>query len=217
MTDKLYPLHTGEKRRLVDMSDGSHAEQVVAHPPVDLLTDGGDGPNRRIRVDDGEADFFAGRKFRTYLSAVIPTAGPSVQARFTCAVNFILTLQDLGLTQGALRFQAFRGDLTPIIPSGSWTARPITGVNRMSEIPQPPYVSQASFEYGGNFTGGDEVDLIEVRTSAQNASAQNVEGKTTERALPAGTYYFRFSTLTGGLVVNDAAQMKYAIEWMERA
>lgn len=30
MTDKLYPLHTGEKRRLVDMRDGTHAEQLAS-------------------------------------------------------------------------------------------------------------------------------------------------------------------------------------------
>lgn len=203
-------------KKFVDMGDGTWAERMEAHPPFDLLTDGGTGPNRRFRVDDGEADFFGGRKFRTYLPLVIPTIGPSVQARFTCSTNFILTLQELTLTQGAIEFMAYRSDLTPVVPSGSWTARPIVAVNRMSEVPTPVYTTAATFEYGGTFTGGDEVDLIQVRTSAQNASAQNVEAKIAERGLSAGTYYLRFATLTGGLGVNDAAQLVYRIEWMER-
>lgn len=218
MSDLIHPYDKGRfiNLKFADMQDGTHAEQVVAAPPLDLLTDGGIGPNRRLRVDDGEADFFAGRKFRSYLPLVIPVAGPTVQARFTCAHNFILTLQELTLTQGAIQLQAYRTDGTPVVPSGSWTARPIVGVNRMSSIPQPPYVTTATFEYGGNFTGGDEVDLVQVRTTAQNVSAQNVEAKIEERGLAAGTYYLRFSTLAGGLAVNDAAQLIYRIEWMER-
>lgn len=34
--------------------------------PLDLMTDGGDGQNRRLRVDDGQTGFFAGREFRMY-------------------------------------------------------------------------------------------------------------------------------------------------------
>lgn len=166
----------------------------------------------RIRVDPGQTGFFEGRIFRAYKEAVVPVAGPSVSIRFTSPSDFILWSQSLELTQGALRFEVFTG----ATPSGVWTDIPVIGVNRMAGVPQPPYASQVSIQTGGEFTGGNAVDLLLVRTSSQNASAQNAGGSFTERGLPAGSYYLRFSTLTGGLNVNDAAQMIYSIVWEER-
>ena len=186
---------------------------VTKSLPLRLLTDRG-GPSQRLRVDDGSTGFFAGRVFRSYLEQVIPTAGPAVSARFTSPIDFILLSQQLVLTQGALRCEVFTGTITP---SGVWTSLPIIGVNRMAERPQPYYSPQCTAEFGGSFTGGTAVDLILLRSSAQNASAQNVSGAIPDgRGLPAGTYYIRFSTLAGGLTVNDAAQMVYSIEWEER-
>lgn len=182
--------------------------------PDVLITGGGeDGIAPRIRVDEGQTGFFAGRFFRAYKEAVIPTAGPALSMRFTSPVNFILWAQSLTLTQGAIRLEVFTGTITP---SGVWTSEPVIGVNRMSEVPTPVYTAQATVESGGSFTGGTAVDLLMIRTSAQNASAQNAGGGFTERGLPAGTYYIRLSTLAGGLVVNDAAQLVYAITWEER-
>jgi len=184
---------------------------LVDFPKI-IVTDKA-GPSQRIRVDDGSTGFFAGRVFRSYLESVIPTAGPAVSARFTSPVDFILLSQTLTLTQGAVRAEIFTG----ATPSGSWTSLPVIGVNRMSERPQPFYTPQVTVDTGGSFTGGTAVDLILVRTSAQNAQASNVSGILPDgRGLPAGTYYIRFSTLTGGLTVNDAAQLVYAIEWEER-
>lgn len=100
--------------------------------------------------------------------------------------------------------------------SGTWTDRPIIGVNRMMEVPQPPYSAQVTFQTGGSFTGGTEVDLMHVRAASANNSAANVGGSMSERGLPAGTYYIHISTLTGGLTVNDAAQLIYSLIWEER-
>ena len=86
----------------------------------------------------------------------------------------------------------------------------------MAERPQPPYVSQATLETGGNFTGGTEVDLIKVRAAAANNGAQNIGVEASERGLPAGVYHGRFQTLTGGVTVNDAAQLLYSLLWEER-
>jgi len=162
---------------------------------------------------DEKAGFFAGRLFRTYLEAVIPTAGPPVSFRFTSPVDFILWEQSLSLTQGAVRFEVFIG----ATPAGSWTALPSIGVNRMQERPTPNYTPQVVVETGGTFTGGTAVDLILLRTASTNGQALNVVATMTERGLPAGTYYGRFSTLTGGITVNDAAQMLYTLRWEERA
>jgi len=202
-------LWSGVKKRLVDMLDGTHAERVISQPPAFLLA-GTD--KQRLRVDPGQTGFFEGRFFRAYIEAVIPVAGPTLQFRFTSPVNFILWSQVMELTQGALELRVYTGATT----SGTWTPRPIIGVNRMSEIPQPPYTAQVAVETGGNFTGGTEVDLLKIRTSSANNSAQNVGREASERGLPAGVYHGRFSTLTGGLTVNDAAQLLYAISWEER-
>lgn len=184
----------------------------TAAPPSDIMTDGGFGQNRRLRVDPGQTGFFAGKFFRAYIESVIPTAGPSFQFRFTSPIDFVLWSQVLELTQGALELRIYTGATS----SGSWTSRPVIGVNRMAERPQPPYASQVTLETGGNFTGGTEVDLIKVRAAAANSGAQNVEVQASERGLPAGVYHGRFQTLTGGVTVNDAAQLLYSLLWEER-
>jgi hypothetical protein len=146
---------------------------------------------------------------------VIPVAGPAVSFRFTSPIDFILWSQVLTLTQGALRFEVFTGAVTP---SGTWTFLPIIGVNRMAERPAPNYAPQVTIESGGAFTGGTPVDLMLIRSSVNqgNSSSQNAGGETSERGLPAGVYYGRFSTLTGGVTVTDAAQMIYSLQWEER-
>lgn len=181
--------------------------------PADLVTDK-DGASRRLRVDPGQTGFFAGRMFRTFTEQVIPVAGPSVQFRFVSPVDFILWSQILTLTQGAIRLQVFTG----ATPSGSWTALPIVGINRMAERPQPYYASQITVETGGDFTGGTELDRMIVRAASNlgNQGSQNVGGEVSERGIPAGTYYGRLSTLTGGVAVTDAAQLLYTLSWEER-
>ena len=184
---------------------------------IPLLTDD-QGPAQRLRVDPGQTGFFAGRMFRSYLEQVIPVAGPAVSARFTSPVDFILWQQTISLTQGALRLEVFTG----ATPSGVWTALPVIGVNRMAERPLyggSYYTPLATAEFGGSFTGGTAVDLILTRSSANQGliSSSNVGSEqSSERGLPAGTYYIRFSTLTGGVAVSDDAQMVYAITWEER-
>ena len=202
---------------MVGLSGGSSpsvsvVENATANPSSDLLTDGGFGASRRIRVDPGQTGFFAGRFFRSYIDTLIPTAGPSVQFRFTSPIDFILWLQSLELTQGAVELRVYTG----AAGSGTWTQRPVIGVNRMAQRPQPYYAAQCTLETGGNFTGGTEVDVLKVRTSAANNTAQNVGDSWTERGLPAGTYYGRLQTLAGGLNVNDPAQLIYALTWEER-
>lgn len=179
--------------------------------PADVWTQDVEG-FRRLRVDPGQTGFFSGKFFRSYIEAIIPVAGPSVQFRFTSPIDFILWSQVLEITQGALEFRVFTGATS----TGSWTARPVIGVNRMSSRQTPFYSNQVTLETGGNFTGGTEVDLLKVRASSANNSASNVGIEASERGLPAGTYHARFQTLTGGVTVNDAAQLLYTLIWEER-
>lgn len=192
--------------------DDVNAPVVIAHPPLDLLTDGGIGASRRVRVDPGQTGFFNGKMFRSYIETTVPVAGPSLYFRFTSPIDFILWNQELVLCQGAINMKVYTG----ATPSGTWTQRPVIGVNRMNSRPSPYYTSVCALETGGTFTGGTEVDSISIRTAAQNNSAQNVGGSFTERGLPLGAYYGVISTLTGGLAVNDAAQFIYRVQWEER-
>lgn len=179
-----------------------------------LMTDK-NGPSARLRVDPGQTGFFAGRMFRSYTEQVIPVAGPSVQFKFVSPIDFILWEQELTLTQGALRFEAFTG----ATDSGGWTTSlPIIGVNRMSERPTPFYASQITIQTGGNFTGGTQVDemIVKCGSNQGNQASQNAGDTSSERGLPAGTYFGRFSTLTGGIAPTDAAQMLYTLLWEER-
>lgn len=172
------------------------------------------GASQRLRVDPGQTGFFAGRMFRSFVQLVIPVAGPSVQFRFTAPVDFILWEQKLVLTQGAVQLQIFTGST----PSGVWTPLPVIGVNRMAERPQPYYEPQITIDTGGDFTGGTLLDPMIVRASSNlgNQGSQNVGGETTERGIPASTYYGRISTLTGGIAPVDAAQLIYSLTWEER-
>lgn len=158
-----------------------------------------------------DAPFEEGRKLRSYLSRVIPVAGPAVSARYVAAVDFTLDVQQIFLTQGALQLQVFIGATT----GGAWTPLTPIGLNRSTFAPQPLYNAQNALQYGGSFTGGTKVELLQVRAASQNASATTVKGGTTQRRLPPGTYHMLFQTLPGGLSPNDAAQMIYNLEWTE--
>lgn len=227
ITDYIRRIFGGPSRFEKYMGDGTHATRVLAQPPAELVQDGRllvdaetnfppeliTGTTKpRLRVDPGQTGFFEGRMFRAFFGGVIPTAGPSVQFRFTSPVNFILWLQQLELTQGALQLEVYTGATS----SGTWTAVPIIGLNRMTEVPLPTYASQVTIETGGNFTGGTRVDLLQVRTAAANNTASNVGQEFTERGLPAAVFHGRLSTLAGGLTVNDAAQYVYRLQWEER-
>lgn len=181
--------------------------------PKVLLTDRA-GVSQRIRVDPGQTGFFAGRMFRSYTEQIIPVAGPSVQFRFTAPIDFILWSQVLTLTQGAIRLEIYTG----ATPSGVWTPLPVFGINRMSERPSPFYTSLCTVDVGGDFSGGTEVDRVIVRASSNvgNQGSQNVGGEVSERGLPAGVYFGRLSTLTGGVAPVDAAQLIYSLSWEER-
>lgn len=199
----------GVIRRFRDMGDGTFAEVLML--PGALLTGTPGTAEQRLQVDEGQTGFFERRMFRTYVELNIPTAGPSVQLRFTAPINFILWEQTLQLDQGALRLEVFTGATS----TGVWTPLPVIGQNRMTEAPL--YNPQCVPETGGNFTGGVPVDLLRIRTAAINNQATNVgDTAASERGLPGTVFHARLSTLAGGLPVNDTAQGTFRIRWEER-
>lgn len=193
--DYIRKLFGGPYRKETDMRDTTHAERVIAHPPFDLLTDGGDGPNRRLRVDIGQTGFFAGREFRTFREFNI-AAGQTLVIRVVVPINAILAEQAVELDSGSLRITNASGGT----PGGSFVETlPVIGKNNMSERPLPFYVPQLAFSAGGTHTGGFIFDIhrvVAATATAQQSTVGNIVGD--ERGVAAGTYYVRYENFGSG-------------------
>lgn len=175
--------------------------------PADAYTSDTEG-YRRLRVDTGQTGFFEGREFRTFYELNIP-ATSSVYIRLTSPIDFVLFEQSLTLDAGSVRFTA----LLNATPSGTYsTALPVIGKNRMSTRKQPFYNPQITVATGGTASGGTVVELFRVVAANATAQQQTVLGaSSTERGLPAGTYYIRLENIG-----NSAATGVYTLIWEER-
>lgn len=195
--------------KMTDRADGTHAERVEAYPPKKLLTDN-DGPSARMRVDQGQTSFFAGKEFRTFIRLNL-AQGSSLYMRFTCPVNFILHDERLVINSGEADHTAYRV-VTNV--AGTWASRPVIGRNIMTERPAPYYAAQAVLEYGGSFTenAADEVGPPMIpKTSGATAQQSTVpSGNSRERGLAPGTYYLKLTAVSGPLVGV------YYLDWEER-
>lgn len=159
--------------------------------PEDLLTDGGDGPNRRVRVDVAQTGFFAGREFRTFYEWLTPTTETRV-IKAVVPMNIILfELGMVPLLEGEMRIETLIGGTE----GGTFgTPLPIFPTNTMSEKPQPPYVNQVLLTTGGTLTGGTLLDSLAGKTSDNANFASSVgAGQGAERGVAANTYYFRIT------------------------
>lgn len=186
-------------------TSSSTFERVDLSP--DLYTSDREG-FRRLRVDTGQTGFFEGREFRTFFELNIPTS-TSVYLRFTSPIDFIIFEQSLTLDSGSVRFTA----LTGATPGGTYsTSLPVIGKNRMTTRKTPFYSPQITIETGGTATGGTIVELFRVTAANATAQQQTVLGAaSTERGLPAGTYYLRLENIG-----NSAAIGVYSLIWEER-
>lgn len=177
-------------------------------PTEDLLTDGGSGPDRRLRVDVGQTGFFAGREFRTFRELNI-TTGTTLVIKAVVPVNVILFGLTLDIISGSVRQETVAGGTE----GGSFSETlPIFGRNNMSERPTPFYTPQVVLTAGGTHTGGTTLDVIRLQTSnigAQSSSVGSVEGD--ERGVAIGTYYFRL-TASGA----DPTVGVFKARWEER-
>lgn len=184
---------------------------------MNVTSDLGSGFDRQ-RVDVGQTGFFEGREFRSYFefSADAGTSlavGATRYFRFTCPVDFILQGQTVEVDKGGVRLRAFIN----ATGSGVWTTVPIVAKNRSParrQFKTGYYVGQATFDTGGSFTGGTEVDVLRARTASQTVAAANVGASQDDvRYLPAGTYYLIMQPLVG---VNDTSEGIYSLSWEER-
>jgi hypothetical protein len=196
MADLLYLFNRGKGliKRWVDMLDGTWSEQVLAHPPFDLLTDGGTGPNRRIRVDVGQTGFFGGREFRTFRRLNI-TAGTSVVVKAVVPVDIVLFGLEANIYQGLLDIETVVGGTE----GGTFSETlPIFPRNTMSERPAPLYTPVVTLAAGGTHTGGTVLDPLIVKAADNSNFAASVGlASSDERGVGAGTYYFRLSAVSG--------------------
>jgi hypothetical protein len=152
--------------------------------PLDLLTDGGTGPNRRLRVDEGQTGFFAGREFRTYFEFTANTV-----FKIVVPINTVLWFLGITLLEGECRLETVAGGTE----GGTFsTILPIFGRNNMTERPMPYYTPQVTLAAGGTHTGGTVLDVLVNKTSDNSNFAASV-GATTddERGVGPNTYYFR--------------------------
>lgn len=189
---------------LVDIRSG-HYGKVDLSP--DLYTSGVEG-FRRLRVDSGQTGFFEGREFRTFLELNIPS-GQSLYVKVVSPIDFILFEQSVTLDAGSVRFTVQTG----ATPAGSFaTTLPVIGKNRMAARKTPYYTPVVTLTSGGTASGGTIVELFRVVAATSNAQQQTVLGAaSTERGLPAGTYYLRFENIG-----NGAATGSYSLIWEER-
>lgn len=211
MADKYYQT-TAEsenlKRTLVDMLDGSHEERVIAVPPYDLLTDGGDGEYRRLRVDVGQTGFFAGREFRTLHEIAIATGATEV-IKVVSNVDTIVQMFSAEIISAKLRVELRVGGTE----GGTFSnALPIFKTNTMTTASS--YTSNVTMAYGGTHTGGTLVDLLLLKSGDGTSQSKDVVSSASE-ALPqgfsAGTFYIKLIN-TDGSTANGI----FKARWEER-
>lgn len=186
--------------------NGSIYNGTVVEPSPDLMTDGGYGESRRLRVDNGQTGFFAGREFRSFYEFSIPT-GQSIVIKFSSPVDFVLFQQSLSVDAGGVKYTAEVSGTA----GGTFTPMPVVGKNRMAQRPTPYYEAVATIGQGGTFSGGTILDLARVVTAGATAQQITVGMTSDERGLPAGDYYIRLAALG-----NGTATGVYSLFWEER-
>lgn len=193
-------------RQYVDMGDGTHAEQVLAHPPLNLLTDEGTGSNRRMKVEPWATGFWTGHEFRSFMELDI-AAGTTQVIRLITPINVVMTQFEVLIEGGHLHVETYLSDGTP---GGSFnTSLPIIPVNGMTDAPE--YSAQLALATGGTYTGGTLIDFFSVKTATQShsaASITNVLGS--QRGAAPGTYYFKLISVADQILGSIRAR------WEER-
>ena len=200
MADKFARVFGSFLRRIIDMGDGTWSERVVAAPPFDLLTDGGDGPVRRLRVDTGQTGFFGRRMWAINyeFASTNPIAATPLVFRVIIPVNFIIHAHTLTLDQGGATLRTYAAAQGVEGGTFSNTHTPVSE-NSMTE--QAAYAFQSQIASGGTFTpnvGQVPLTPLRVRTAGATAQQSSVGGEAvSEKGRAAGTYYAVIARMTG--------------------
>ena len=198
MADHLFTIAGRFLKRFVDVGDGSHAEEVLAKPPLKLLTDG-DGPAARLRVDVGQTGFFARRMWSLNyeFGSANPIAGTPLVFKFIIPVNFIVHAHSLTVDSGGVALRTYRA--AQGVAGGVFgTAYAPESENEMTEATE--YVFQTQISSGGTFTPNAlqrPLTPLRVRTSGATAQASSVGGSTvSEKARAPGEFYAVLARMT---------------------
>lgn len=186
----------------------------TATPPLDLLTDKGDGPNRRYRVDVGQTGFFAGREFRVLRefstiagadAGVIPT-GQSVLIRSVVPINAILMSLHWRADLGHGRVSTWRGGAPTIGGLAATFPNVMTAIpaNVMTEVPAPAYspqiVTAASNASATVVMAGSvrlDVERLKIATATGQATTAEAADDD-QRGVNAATYYIWVQNIGSG-------------------
>lgn len=216
MVDKLVALHTGEKQKLVDMGDGTHAERVVAVPPDKLIAGGGiNGVAPRIRTEPGEHSFFEKLQFRTF-KEFDAAAGTSIGAGTTYVIKAVVPVDVilLGIDLTADNGQGKIETVAAGTAGGTFSETlPIFNQNNMvNEGPFPIPLPQVVLTAGGTHTGGTRIDVVRIKVATASGQASSVDAaQGTQRGVAPATYHIR--------VVNTGAGALEGVlhaSWEER-
>lgn len=162
-------------------------------PARALITDGGIGPNQRVRVDVAQTGFFQGRHFRTFKEWQV-AATEVYTVRAAVPIDIILFELSMEITAGEVRLETLAAgtqagtfsEVLPVFPGNTMLSRPL-----------PYYAPVVVLAAGGTHTGGTLLDVLHVKAADNSNFAASVgSGAGAERGVGPGTYYFRL-TLTG--------------------
>lgn len=179
---------------------------LVRHLTEDLLTGSKDRiGTKRIKVDQGQTGFFERREFRISIELNVAVGTPLV-LKFSSPVNFILWEQSLSVDANMIKFEAVLGGTTGgafDTPVQAW------GKNRMTI--EPEYIGEVTISSGGSITGGQVAEVLRVKSAGATGQQTSVGGNiASERGLPPGDYYLRF-TAEGGTATGT-----FALVWEGR-
>lgn len=203
--NKPFPFWQGLRKLLVDRQDGTFAERVEAYPPAKLMTDG-DGDYARIRVDNGQTGFFAGREGRTLYEFSIATGATQV-IKVVTPTDAIVQMFGASLDVAELRVELVSGGTE----GGTFgTALPIFKTNTMAS--QSGYQPQVTMHAGGTHTGGVIVDLLKLKAGTpENQAVITTATDEMPLAFAAGTYYIRLINTNGAIATGI-----FRARWEER-
>lgn len=205
MSNIKFPFWQEVRKLLVDRQDGTYAERVEAYPPAKLMTDA-DGEYARLRVDQGQTGFFAGREARTIYEFSIASGATQV-IKIVSLTDTILQQFSIDLFLAEIRLELVTGGTE----GGTFaTELPIFKTNTMSTA--STYTPQITMAVGGTHSGGTVVDLFKAISGAnENKSVASGATEASPLGFPAGTFYIRLTNTDGATATGI-----FRARWEER-
>lgn len=176
------------------------SSQAALIPLFDLLTDGGNGPSRRLRVDSGQTGFFSRHMWALAyeFAAANPIAATPLVFKFIIPVNFIIHAHFLSVDQGGLTLRTYAASQGV---EGGVFGSSYAPLSENSMTEKELYAFQTLITSGGTFTPNVNqrpITPLRVRTSGATAQQSSVGlGAVSEKGRAPGIYYAVLARMTG--------------------